>query len=482
VVTAHRLVVAAFALAACSDGAIVIEPVIDTPPAGSEAAAFSSIDEIVMSLAREGEAVDLVAATFARGEALALADVPTGADLVLHMIGRAGGSESAVGRTCAFSIDPDAPPPAPHLYFSSTVQWGEAAVPPSPIRFGGDGVAFADGSGLYAGGTEQPGGAGAAIVGVDHFDPVTGVFEQLGAATPRTGARFAPFAGRGVIAGGREAAGLAAFVELVTVDAVPGRRIERFESPELAATELALEELSDGKVAAFGGRDAAGVPIDTVVLIVPEGAALSTRRLGAVLATPRAGHTATRLSDDPGAPVLIAGGVDAAGAPVGSAELFKPLFESFADPMTFDRPMVVPRSGHRAARLPDGSVLVLGGVDGGGMPVRTVEQFSLDAGFVEIQTRPPGAGLTELSITPLPDGRLLIAGGRDQTGAPVRTAYIARLDTVDGVPDIFPTDPLAEPRAGHQATLLCDGTVLLVGGTAAAAPAERYNPSSLGRR
>jgi hypothetical protein len=482
VVIDRRGLVVLVLLAGCGEDVIVIEPVIDTPPAGSEAAAFSTIDEIVMSLAREGESVDLVAATFARGEPLALADVPTGDDLVLHMIGRAGGSESAAGRTCAFSIDPDAPPPAPHLYFSSTVQWGEAAVPPSPLRFGGDAVTFGDGSGLYAGGTDQPLGAGAAIVGIDRFDPLTGVFEQLGAAAPRTGARFAPFGGRGVIAGGREATGLAAFVELVTVDAVPGRRIERFESPELAATELALEQLSDGQVAAFGGRDAAGVPIGTVVLIVPDGAALSTRRLGAELDQPRAGHTATRLSDDPGAPVLIAGGVDATGAPIAGAELYKPLFESFADPISFDRPMVVPRSGHHAARLPDGSVLIVGGRDALGAPVRSVEQFSLDAGFVEIQTRPPGAGLTEISVTPLPDGRLLIAGGKDETGTPVTRTYIARLDTIDGIPDIVPTDPLAEPRAGHQATLLCDGTVLLVGGTGAAAPAERYNPPSLGRR
>jgi hypothetical protein len=38
------------------------------------------------------------------------------------------------------------------------------------------------------------------------------------------------------------------------------------------------------------------------------------------------------------------------------------------------------------------------------------------------------------------------------------------------------------PRAHHQATLLCDGTVLVVGGTALPTPAERYNPPAVGRR
>jgi hypothetical protein len=50
------------------------------------------------------------------------------------------------------------------------------------------------------------------------------------------------------------------------------------------------------------------------------------------------------------------------------------------------------------------------------------------------------------------------------------------------VVDLAATDRLAAPRAGHQATLLCDGTVMLVGGTATPSPSERYNPPAQGRR
>ena len=44
------------------------------------------------------------------------------------------------------------------------------------------------------------------------------------------------------------------------------------------------------------------------------------------------------------------------------------------------------------------------------------------------------------------------------------------------------SDPLMMPRSNHEATLLCDGTVMLVGGVPTSAPAERYNPRSIGRR
>jgi hypothetical protein len=67
--------------------------------------------------------------------------------------------------------------------------------------------------------------------------------------------------------------------------------------------------------------------------------------------------------------------------------------------------------------MPDGSVLVIGGLDGAGQPVRTLERFTLDAGFVAVGELPVGAGVIDGTATPLPDGRILLAGGRPEAGA-----------------------------------------------------------------
>jgi hypothetical protein len=144
--------------------------------------------------------------------------------------------------------------------------------------------------------------------------------------------------------------------------------------------------------------------------------------------------------------------------------------------------MNVARSQHRAVRLPDNSVLIIGGIDATGQPIRTLELFTLDEGFKSVGELPDTAGGTDSTATVLPDGRVLITGGRTAMNVVTNTAFIARLDPLDGSVDVVPTDRLMVARASHQAALLCDGTILITGGTAAPVVAERYNPSPTGRR
>jgi hypothetical protein len=144
--------------------------------------------------------------------------------------------------------------------------------------------------------------------------------------------------------------------------------------------------------------------------------------------------------------------------------------------------MIVPRHHHQAVRLPDGSVLVIGGIDENGMPTRQLELFGLDTGFVDAGQLPENAGLVDFAATTLPDGRVLLTGGRTLDGVVTSNSFIARLDPFDGTVDVVPTDRLSIARAGHQATLLCDGTVLIAGGTATQTEYERYNPPAAGRR
>ena len=164
--------------------------------------------------------------------------------------------------------------------------------------------------------------------------------------------------------------------------------------------------------------------------------------------------------------MLAAGGLDAAGQPIATAELFKPLSEDFSAAFMTNG-MVTPRAHHQAVLMPDGSVLIIGGVaDAAGDGVPTLELFTLDAGFVAVGDLPTNAGLVDFATTTLPDGRVLITGGRRMRGGPpLDTAFIAQLDPIDGSVNIVATDHMSVPRAGHQTSLLCDGTVFNNGGT-----------------
>jgi hypothetical protein len=260
------------------------------------------------------------------------------------------------------------------------------------------------------------------------------------------------------------------------------RRIDTLDSSDMARVDLTATSLTDGRVIVIGGNAPGGAPSGEIDEIEQVNEALEVRKLTARLAHPRSGHTATRLGDDVGAPVLIAGGVDAAGAPIRVAELFKPLIRELA-PATFAPEMQIPRRGHVAMLMPDGSVLFIGGMDAAGQPVHTLELFSVDAGFVTVGDLPTGAGVLDFAAATLPDGRILITGGRRTPSSPaLDSAYIAVLNLLDGSVAVVGTDDLATPRAGHQALPLCDGTILISGGTTGPFPAERYNPPDTRRR
>ena len=120
-------------------------------------------------------------------------------------------------------------------------------------------------------------------------------------------------------------------------------------------------------------------------------------------------QTATKLPD--GHVLLTGGGPDQSDASCGASvasEVFDPRTESFSRV----GPMNTPRSGGTAIGIPDGRVLLFGGVDCDGAAVGTVEAFDPDSGtFQVIGTEFPA--LTDFSATLLNDGRILVAGGNN---------------------------------------------------------------------
>jgi hypothetical protein len=184
---------------------------------------------------------------------------------------------------------------------------------------------------------------------------------------------------------------------------------------------------------------------------------------------PRSGHSATLLPDGK---VLMAGGMRRNQDFYRSAELYDPATGKFQP----TGEMNVARVGQAAVLLRSGRVLIAGGWIGHGCTDSAelydpaTGKFTVIAGKMTARRGRPSAAL-------LPDGDVLIAGGSDHD-APggIRSAEIFRAATMT----FEPVGPMHYARIGHTATLLNDGRVLIAGGRGddVTASAELYDPKT----
>jgi hypothetical protein len=178
-------------------------------------------------------------------------------------------------------------------------------------------------------------------------------------------------------------------------------------------------------------------------------------------------QTATVL---PNGKVLVAGGVDVSGSiPFSSAELYNPLSGTFS-PSAGN--MSSPRVYDTATLLPNGKVLVAGGQDffsNGGLASADLYDPSTDT-FAPTGNM-NGARSTQ-TATLLPNGKVLIAGGSGAFGV---TATAELYDPASGLFSM--TGSMSVFRFRHTATLLPNGKVLIAGG-AGNASAELYDPAA----
>ena len=122
-----------------------------------------------------------------------------------------------------------------------------------------------------------------------------------------------------------------------------------------------------------------------------------------------------------------------------------------------------PRVGHTATLLQDGRVLVIGGSGPDGqLPSAEVWDPTTET------FRSAGSLATTRSghtATPLADSRVLVLGGSTSSDDGVTTSFVTVAELWDPSTGSFsPAGELIEARAGHTATLLSDGRVLVVGG------------------
>jgi hypothetical protein len=228
--------------------------------------------------------------------------------------------------------------------------------------------------------------------------------------------------------------------------------------------------LVDGRVLVVGGVVGSGPDAElfdpATGLFTATGPMVAQREL----------HTATRMTDGR---VLIVGGYQV-GAYLVGAEIFDPATGLFGPTGS----MASAREGHTATLLPDGRVLVVGGDRGstGGTQV-----YLADAEIYDPQsgkwamTGSLQTARTSATATLLPDGRVLIAGGSgfQANGEELTMAAFASAEYFDPVEGQFTTaGSMTEVRAGHTATQLQSGKVLIVAGSADQMSAELFDPES----
>jgi hypothetical protein len=320
-----------------------------------------------------------------------------------------------------------------------------------------------NGTVLAAGGEDDTGNANATA---ELYNPDTGTFSA--AAGALTDARFSHTAtllndGTVLFAGGTGLAGTS-----LSSAEIYDPTTATFSATAGAMTTARSQHtdalLTDGTVLIAGGVDASGNALDTAETYNP-----TTKTFTATtghMTSARFQHTATILD---GGTVLLTGGVDATGVTTATAEIYDPATHTFIATAT----MADSRAQHSAIPIGLGSVLVAGGYSNDGQTVTALSSGqSYNSSFTPLLT-----GMVEpraqFTITSLGTGIFILTGGAKfvlaNCGNNCQTFVPQSLPSAEGFSsfdlDFFPESPMNTARRGHTATLLGDGsTILIVGG------------------
>jgi len=233
--------------------------------------------------------------------------------------------------------------------------------------------------------------------------------------------------------------------------------------------------LPNGKVLIAGGYSNSNVWA-TTELYDPATNTFASPATTPTMNTVRAGAVAISL---PNGKVLIAGGqvgIGTGSPALASTELYDPVTNSFAPPGSTPA-MNVARSGATAILLPNGKVLIAGGVEGTSVLASTELYDPAAQSFVPTGSTPTmNVARALATATLLPNGKVLIAGGQGGPGAGQST------DLYDSLTNTFAsagsTATMNSRRISATATLLPNGEVLIAGSFPFVNTTELYNPTT----
>ena len=222
--------------------------------------------------------------------------------------------------------------------------------------------------------------------------------------------------------------------------------------------------LQNGQALAAGGVNSTGFLSSAELYDPSTGNWKSTGNM----ALARGEHTATLL---PNGNVLVAGGLGNGNSQIGnSCTATAELFNRSTGQWTSTGSMTVPRGNHTATLLPDGKVLVAGGLCSGGFiyPTNSAELYDPSTGTWKAAAN-MNFSRASAGATLLQTGEVLIAGG-NSTSADGRSAEL--FDPSKGRWTV--TGSMNTPRGTLQMVLLTNGTALVLGGTGLASDASQF--------
>lgn len=232
--------------------------------------------------------------------------------------------------------------------------------------------------------------------------------------------------------------------------------------------------LANGDVLVAGGEDASGDAVTTADLYVP-----STNSFTPAHAMGTARYLASASLAGNG-DVLVAGGFGTSDAVLTSGEVYDPTADTWT-PVA--NSMSSPRVDSQAVTLPGGSILVAGGESEQSPTQAITATTDIYNPTTNSFTAGASMGTSRLlfAMTSLADGRVLASGGVTITDT---TEAIAQSSEIyDPSSNTWtPTGALLTPTAALTTTLLPDGQVLAAGGSAdlsnGSTAAELFTPTS----
>ncbi|HHI80871.1 MAG TPA: hypothetical protein ENK02_12960 [Planctomycetes bacterium] len=251
--------------------------------------------------------------------------------------------------------------------------------------------------------------------------------------------------------------------DIVSTLGTGGTWVQRGKLLKVSRAMPAMAPLPGGSVILIGGGSGSllnGSGLSSTEIYDP---ARQTWRPGPNMASARGLLTATALKNGK---ILVVGGANSAGV-LKTCELYDPKTNKFSPTGSLS----VPRAGHTASLLPDGRVLITGGLSDISSALKAVGSMKKSTEIYDPKTgrfsAGPNMSRERIAHTAslLPNGKILIAGGISLNGFFRLPGMTSRCEIFDPKTNRFSgASSLPFTTAAHSQIRLKSGRILVAGG------------------